>query len=364
MENKPGKKILILRLSAIGDILHATPVARELKKLQPDCHITWLASPPADTLLTENPYIDELLVWDRRPLDKAFSAFDLSAAYRELKKARALLKARHFDLVLDIQGLFLTGILAKLSGAKRRIGIHERHEGNPFFMSEMAPNIESSHKVHRYLSALMPLGFKLEDFTPGLTLEPPADLSNFAEKFWQAHDIDTSHPILMVTVRTTWPDKNWEPENFGLALKDLPEKIQIVFCGSPGDAEFITTAQSKMNRASISIAGETNLMELAALLKSADLLLSCDTGPLHIADAVGCKTLSLWGPTQPDVYGPLTEGHEFVISPHECRRCLKTKCKYKTNACMKAITPEMVAEKLHKLINAYYTQATVDNFYN
>ena len=349
MENKLPHKILIVRLSAIGDVLHATPVARELKKLRPDCHITWLVSPPADKLLAENPHIDEILVWDRRPLDKAFASFNLPAAYRELKKARALLKARQFDLVLDIQGLFLTGILALLSGAKRRIGIHERHEGNPFFMSEMAPDIESSHKVHRYLSALMPLGFDRSTFIPGLTLNLPAKLDNFAETFWQQHGIDPSRPILIVTVRTTWPDKNWAPENFGLALKDLPETVQIVFSGATGDEVFIEEARRQMPRPSLSIAGQTSLLELAALLKSADLLLACDTGPLHIADAVGCKTLSLWGPTQPDVYGPLTKGHEFIISPHDCLRCLKTKCQHKTNACMKAITPEMVAAKLKNI---------------
>ena len=351
MENKLPQKILILRLSAIGDVLHATPVARELKNLQPDCHITWLVSPPADKLLAENPHIDEVLVWDRRPLDKAFASWNLPAAFRELKKARALLKARHFDLVLDIQGLFLTGILARLSGAKRRIGIHERHEGNPLFMSEMAPNIESSHKVHRYLSALMPLGFDLSSFKPGLTLNLPESLQGFAQDFWQALGIDLQQPILMVTIRTTWPDKNWEPENFGKALNSLPPHVQVVFCGSPDDEVFIKEAQAKMNRPGLSIAGQTSLLELAALLKTADLLLSCDTGPLHIADAIGCRTLSLWGPTQPDVYGPLTTGHEFVISPHDCRRCLKTKCQHKTNACMKAITPEMVAVKLKDILD-------------
>ena len=349
MENNKTKKILILRLSAIGDVLHATPVARELKKLQPDAHITWMVSPPADRLLAENPYIDELLVWDRRPLDEAFAHKNLIAAYLELKKAHALLKARHFDLVLDIQGLFLTGLLAKLSGAQRRIGIHERHEGNPFFMSEMAPNIESPHKVLRYLSVLMPLGYDLNSFTPGLTLNLPESLKGFAEKFWQKHGIDSQRPILMVTIRTTWPDKNWEPKNFGLALKDLPENVQIIFCGAPGDEVFIREAQSHMNRSSLSIAGQTNLLELAALLKSATLLLSCDTGPLHIADAVGCKTLSLWGPTQPDVYGPLTAGHEFIITPYQCKRCLKTRCKYKTNACMNAISPQMMIEKLQAI---------------
>jgi len=351
MENKTGNNILILRLSAIGDVLHATPVARELKKLQPDAHITWLVSPPADKLLAENPDIDDLLVWDRRPLDKAFASLNLFAAYRELKKARALLKARHFDLVLDIQGLLLTGILAWLSGSRRRIGIHERHEGNPFFMSEMAPNIKSSHKVHRYLSALMPLGYHLPEFIPGLTLKLPANLSGFADNFWQQHRIDKKRPILMVSVRTTWADKNWEPENFGQALSGLPEQIQIIFCGSANDEVFIQQAQAQMNRSSLSIAGQTSLTELAALLQTADLLLACDTGPLHIADAVGCQTLSLWGPTQPDVYGPLTQGHTFIISPHQCRRCLKTKCAKKTNACMKAITPAMVAAKLNTIFN-------------
>jgi len=351
MKNKIGNNILILRLSAIGDVLHATPVARELKKLQPDAHITWMVSPPADKLLTENPDIDELLIWDRRPLDKAFASFNLTAAYRELKKARELLKARHFDLVLDIQGLFLTGILAWLSGAKRRIGIHERHEGNPFFMSEMAPKLKNPHKVHRYLSVLMPLGFDLSTFTPGLTLNLPEKLNSFAAVFWQQHGIDPHHPILMVSVRTTWPDKNWAPENFGQALRNLPEQVQIVFCGSASDEIFIQKAQAQIHRPSLSIAGQTDLVELAALLASANLLFTCDTGPLHIADAVGCKTLSLWGPTQPDVYGPLTEGHEFIISPHKCRRCLKTKCRYQTNACMQAITPAMAAARLNTLFH-------------
>ncbi|MBP3781194.1 MAG: glycosyltransferase family 9 protein [Selenomonas sp.] len=342
--------ILIIRLSAIGDVLHATTVARHLKGLRPACHLTWLVSPPADKMLEGNPFIDEILVWDRRPLDEAVAAFDIKSAYREIKKARSLLKERHFDIVLDIQGLFLTGILARLASARRRIGIHERHEGNSLFMTEMAPDISSPHKVHRYLSALIPLGFDMSDFTPGLTMKLPATLAGFAEKFWQERGIDTGRPILMVTIRTTWPDKNWEPQNFGLALQKIPEDVQIVFSGSASDEVFIREAQQHLNRPSLSIAGQTNLQELAALLKTASLLLSCDTGPLHIADAVGCQTLSLWGPTQPDVYGPLTAGHTFIISPHSCRRCLKTKCKYKTNACMKAIKPETVAQKLCELL--------------
>ena len=346
-----GLRILIVRISAIGDVLHVTSVVHNLRRLLPDAEITWLASPPASLLLETNPDIDRLLVWDRRPMDEASTHFDLRGCWHELKKARALLKPYTFDIALDLQGLFLTGILTRLSGAKRRIGIHERHEGNPFFMTEMAPDIQDPHKIRRYYTALAPLGFGPETFEPGPVLVLPETLSGFAPQFWAAHGIDTARPILMVCVRTTWPDKNWPPAYFGEALAAVPEDVQIVFSGAKGDAPYIEEARQALKanhpgRASLSIAGETTLLELAALLKSADLLFTGDTGPLYIAEAVGTKTLSLWGPTMPEIYGPLTEGHEFLRSPYECVACCKTRCEKKTDGCMKALKPAMAVEAL------------------
>ena len=350
---KNGLRILIVRISAIGDVLHVTSVVHNLRRLLPDAEITWLASPPASLLLETNPDIDRLLVWDRRPLDEASAHFDLLDCWRELKKARALLKPYTFDIALDLQGLFLTGILTRLSGAKRRIGIHERHEGNPFFMTEMAPDIPDPHKIRRYYTALAPLGFGPETFEPGPVLVLPESLSGFATKFWAAHGIDTARPILMVCVRTTWPDKNWPPAYFGEALAAVPEDVQIVFSGAKGDAPYIEEAQKSLakhapGRRTLSIAGETSLLELAALLQTAALLFTGDTGPLYIAEAVGTKTLSLWGPTMPEIYGPLTEGHVFLRSPYECVACCKTRCDRKNNGCMNALKPKIAAEMLRK----------------
>jgi len=341
-------RILVIRLSAIGDVLHATDVLRNLKEHFPDCHVTWLASPPASELLIGNKDIDRLLVWDRRPMDEAFFHRNLPGAWRCLMEARALLKAYEFDIALDIQGLFLTGILTRFSGAKRRIGIHERHEGNSLFMTEVAPDIESRHKIHRYRTALMPLGIK--EFKAGLSLSIPLKMKDFARIFWKKRNINISRPILMVNTRTTWPDKNWEPDAFGMALKALSPNIQIIFCGARQDIPYIERAQSHIKR-SLSIAGETSLLELAALFKSASLLLTGDTGPLYIAEAVGLPTLSLWGPTHPNIYGPLTPGHHFILSPHDCTSCCKTKCRHQTNACMNAIQPETVAKKLKELLS-------------
>lgn len=344
-------RILIVRISAIGDVLHATSVVHNLRRLLPDAELTWLASPPASILLEHNPDIDRLLVWDRRPIDAAGAKLQLRTCWRELKKARALLKPYTFDIALDLQGLFLTGILTRLSGAPRRIGIHERHEGNPFFMTEMAPDIPDPHKVRRYYTALAPLGFGPETFQPGPVLALPPELDDFAPKFWAAHGIDTARPILMVCVRTTWPDKNWPPAYFGEALAVVPEHVQIVFSGAKGDAPYIeearqTLAEKKPDRKTLSIAGETSLTELAALLKSSALLFTGDTGPLYIAEAVGTKTLSLWGPTMPEIYGPLTKGHTFLRSPYECTACCKTRCARKNNGCMNALKPEAAARAL------------------
>ena len=348
----PRARILIVRLSSIGDVLHTTTVVHNLRRLAPDAEITWLASPPASTLLETNPDIDRLLVFDRRPIDEAGVHLRLRTCWRELKKARALLAPYTFDIALDLQGLFLTGLLTRLSKAPRRIGIHERHEGNPLFMTEIAPDIPDPHKIRRYYTALAPLGFPQETLRPGPVLCLPPALAGFAADFWAAHGIDTARPILIVCVRTTWPDKNWPPARFGEALRAVPEQVQIVFTGAKGDRPFIEEAQRAIGgaRPSLSIAGETGLLELAALMKSAALLLTGDTGPLYIAEAVGTPTLSLWGPTSPAIYGPLTSGHTFIESPYPCSACCRTRCKKKNNACMAAIAPADVAEKLSEML--------------
>ena len=348
-------RILIVRLSAIGDVLHATSVAHNLKRLCPSCHLTWLASPPASLMLQNNPDIDRLLVWDRRPFDDAARRLDFGTVCQTLKEARELLHQYTFDIALDIQGLFLSGLLTRMSSAPRRIGIHERHEGNFLFMTEMAPDIPDPHKIHRYMTALYPLGIEASDFQPGLVLRRSDPDILFARKLLSEYDIITHNPakpLLLVNVRTTWPDKNWPPAYFGEALRHLPENIQIVFTGAPADQPYVEEAQKAMGRrASISLAGKTNLMQLACLFHEADLLLTGDTGPLYIAEAVGLPTLSLWGPTHPKIYGPLTKGHHFIITPNSCRACCKTKCRHKTNACMNAIEPLMVQKKLLSLLS-------------
>ena len=309
-------RILIIRLSAIGDVLHATPVARALRRALPAAHIAWLASPPADELLAACPEIDDLLVWDRRPFDRAVAHGRFLEAFRLLREARALLAPRRFDIALDVQDLLLTGILARLSGAPRRIGI--------------------AHEDTR------------------IALQLPESLAGFAAPFFVARAIAPDRPILLVSLCTTWQSKEWPPERFCAALAALPEDVQIVFLGSGADRPVIDEARKTLEASwrgkAVSVAGETSLLETAALMQEATLLLCPDTGPLHIAAAVGLPTLSLWGPTRPTIYGPLHGRNFFIESPYPCAPCCKTRCPSGTNACMKAIEAQDVAKRLGEVL--------------
>lgn len=343
-----GARILIVRLSAIGDVVQSTTVAKNLKRLRPDCHITWLVSPPAAELLEENPCIDRLLVWDRRPFDEASAHGRLLQMLAMLKEGRALLRQYDYDVALDIQCLFLTGLLTRLSGARRCIGIKERHEGNRFFMTTVAPAIDDPHKIRHYMTSLLPLGFDWKDFRPGTSLTLREEERLWARDFLgrQGLSIRKSRPLLLVAIRTTWEDKHPEPEVFAKALAPLGEGVQIVFIGTRGDSPHIEACLRLLPQKARSLAGKLTLRELAALMEEATLLLCCDSGPLYIAEAVGLPTLSLWGPTHPSIYGPLTAGHRFLLTTNACKACCKTKCRLGTNACMKAIEPQRITEAL------------------
>ena len=341
------ERILLVRLSAIGDVIMCSAVAENIKRHYHGTHITWLASPPAADILRHNPYIDRLLVWDRRPLDAAFARRRFGTVYKELKKVREIFRPFDFDLAIDLQSLLLTGIITYLSGAPRRIGIHDRHEGGSLFMTEMAPKIANPHRLCRYMTALNAIG--IDEYSPQPTVSVTADMRKDAQRFWLNHNIDPAKPILMVSIRTSAANKNWPPDRFGAALLSVPGEVQIVFCGTAQDIPYIKKAQQYV-RGTWCIAGETSLVQLAGLLASAKLLLTADSGPLHLAEAVGTKTISLWGPTRPEDYGPLTKGHEFIIGNGACVGCQKLKCKKKTYACIKSIEPEIVRDKLREML--------------
>ncbi len=344
-----NQRILIIRLSSIGDVLHATPVAKALKEAYPACHITWIVSNMSASLLMNNPYIDQLYVWSREEFDQAVKKRQFAVLRKLWQQLKAFYKENQFDIVLDIHGLFLSGMIAAYSKAQRRIGMANTRELNRFFMTEQAPSPTSPHVIKRYLSVLAPLHIQTNDHQ--MTLKLTAELHKFADDFLERNHIDSQKKLLMINPKTSWLSKNWGNENFARLIDMLAPNIQILLCGSIQDTADATTITSLCHKPLFDAVGKTSLLELAALIHRTDLLLTGDTGALHIATALQIPTVSLWGPTSPEQYGPLVPNHIVVQSTHSCVTCHKTKCATGKNDCMRAIPVKSVAKKINSLLS-------------
>lgn len=339
------KRILIIRLSSIGDVLHATPVASALKAAAPDCHITWIVSRTAAKLLENNPHIDHVMIWSREDFEAAAANRELGQLKKLWQQLQSFYQREKFDIALDIHGLFLTGAILLASRTPRRIGMADARELNRFFMTEQAAPAAHAHVIERYLSVLRPLHIDATDHR--MTLRPTPAEERFAVDFLLRHAIDRNKKILFVNPVTSWHSKNWSIAQFAKCMDLLHADIEIVLCGANADRPAIESIRTLTDRRLISATGQTSLTELAALLAQGDLLLTGDTGALHIAVAMGTPTISLWGPTQPEQYGPLAPGHTVIRSPFSCTGCHKTTCRYKTYACMQSIAPEAVAQEIN-----------------
>jgi len=343
------ERILIIMVGSVGEVIMATTVAVNLKKHFHGCHVTWLTNATAAEILQNNPDIDRVIAWDCPWTNAPSIKGHWRRAWREIKKLREMFRPYDFDVALDLHNSFLTGLIAYASGATQRIGISDEHGGGRIFSATVA-KIANPHKICRYMTALHP--FSIDEFTPAPLIAVTPEMRKDARRFWLAHGVDVSQPILMVSVNAGAVAKSWPPDYFGAALQSVSSEVQIIFCGLKKDAAAIKKAQHHV-RGTLSVAGETTLTELAALFADASLLLTADSSLCRLAEAVGLRTLSLWGPTRPEVYGSLNKEHTMLVSPDKCVGCQKNKCKRKDFRCMKAIKPADVGEKLREILEPY-----------
>lgn len=170
-----------------------------------------------------------------------------------------------------------------------------------------------------------------------------------AEQFLLKNNIDLSKKIMAVNLKTTWENKHYPFEFFIEIINQIDKNIEIIFTGVKDDIFVIDEVKNKVNRG-ISIAGKTSVADLFYIFKRIDLLLTVDSGPLHIAGLANLKTISLWGPTSPEMYAPLFGENYFITSDFHCVGCNKRKCKLGDNLCMKEINPEKVLNKVNEIL--------------
>lgn len=340
------KNILIIRLSAIGDVLHCTPLARALRREYPEAKLSWIVSAKSQDILLGNPFLDEIIVWDKDEW-KSLAKSSLPAAYRSLRALQAILQAEKYDLAVDVHSRFIPGLITWKSGAAVRAGFSTAKELASLFYNRTTPQIKGLPIPQQYLGVLRALEISGENSDMIMPVAP--ENCQKADHIWETYQIRPADTVIVLNPATTWQTKCWPPEHFARLGNLLQQQgAKILLTGAKSDIPLINEIREAVKGETISLAGGTSLKDLAAVAQKCDLFVSGDTGPLHIAAAVGAPTLSLYGPTDPRAYAPVGEQHAAVLSPVSCRLCHKRRCD--DFICMARIEPETVYQEALKLL--------------
>lgn len=344
---KEPLRVLLVRLSAIGDCLHAAPVAAALRRAHPDAFVGWAIQEPAATLLRGCPGVDRQHVYPRRACGVGAQLAALLRFRRELRECR-------YDAAIDVQGLTKSGLVAWLSGARHRIGFGGgpamgSRELNALFLNRRyAVAAAVTHVVDRNLALLGASGL-LGDHQP----LPEWTLPDYAEPgpvaFLERHGL-TAGGYAVVAPGTIWPTKHWPPEHFAAAIGNVGRERRLpVVVAWAGDAEQ-RAAEQIVNGVGEGcralLAPPTDLRELATLLRHAALFLGCDSGPAHLAAALDVPCVSVFGPTDPDrngPYGPRSTSVQLE-SRLDCQPCWRRTCSRGDHACMEWLEADLVAD--------------------
>jgi len=309
-----NQRILIIKLGAVGDVIHTLPMLETLRGSFPQAHIGWAVEEAAASILVGNPALSELIPLSR----KKFRGLSGLLYFREWLRA---LYEKRFDTALDPHNLFKSGVIAYGSGASLRIGFKKFREGNFLFMNRrIKPAPRYRHAVEKYLCLLEPLGIQERQWKVRFPLKWRPEDEDWVEKFWVQERFDrpgVKHDaVVAINPGASWPSKRWMPERYARVADRLVKEdgVRILILWGPGERPLADRIVQAMSEKAV-IAPETDLKQLTVLIKRCRLLVTGDTGPLHIAAALGVPTVSLFGPSDPARNGPYGHGHAIVRSP-------------------------------------------------
>ena len=330
------KKLLIVKLSSIGDVLHALPIVKSIKDDLPDLSVGWVVRQRCAGLLNGCPFIDRVFVIKDRP------------GLADLIVLRSKLCAEGYDTAFDMQGLLLSGIVTALSGAKRRVGLNRNREMNTLFLTDSTvEGKKKRHAIDILLGFREKAGLQQKADIPAVSF-----LGGSSEDWWTGYcSADLPGIVLNVgasTVYKRWPPARWA--EVGRLLIGNGYRIAITAGPSEtADADLIAGLLDSPTNV-VNLAGKTTQDQLAAVFKAAKLVISGDTGPLHLAVTVGTPTVALFGPTDPGLTGPYGANHTVIWKHIECSPCFRhPTCNARVD-CLKAITAEEVAQAAFKIL--------------
>ena len=326
-------RFLISRMSAIGDTILTLPVACALRDRFPQSQIAWIVEEKSSPVVRGHRAVDQLIVLER----------GWFTSFRGLRQARAQLRQLDCDISIDCQGMTKSSLACYLSGAPHRIGYagkHARELSGLFSNHKVEPVFH--HLTDRSLELLTPLGIHSPLVHWGLPVEGPARA--WAQRYRHTF---AAPRIAILNPGATWHSKRWLPERFGATaryLKDRYGYTSIAVWGNSLDRSMAGDIVATSNGAAV-LAPETDLQHLAALIETADLFISNDTGPLHMAVAVGTRTIGLYGATKPGDSGPY--GQTAIQMAYQSGSARQRRAA--SNSAMCAIGVEHVCQAVDKI---------------
>ncbi len=338
-------RILVVQTSHLGDLVLSTPLLRELRRIAPETSIDVVTTPAGGELYAARPAVDRVLVYDKR--------WRPSGARSGWRLVRHLLRTP-YGVAIAAQRSARSGLMLLLSGAARRIGF--RGAAGEWSYRERVTWKPARHAVRRYLALAEPLGGSSEsaDARPRLTVTP--DAARRADRLLASAGIGPGTPILAVAPGALWATKRWTVEGFAAVLDGARKRgLSAVLLGSASERALCERVAALSEAGAPVLAGRTGILELAALLQRCRALVSNDSGPAHVAAAVGTPVAAVFGPTVPE-FGYTPRGAATRIVQHEgldCRPCDRhgpQVCPLGHFQCMRGIGPERVTAALDGLL--------------
>lgn len=341
------ERILIVKLSSFGDIVHALPVSAAIKKSFPHIQLSWAVEEVFYPLLEGNPYLDSIV---RLPKANSKKLKTLSF-YKDYLAKIAPLRNPGYDIVLDLQGLTKSAVVARYARAKHRIAYHWVREVAGLFVKPIPRNPENIHIVDQYLDVARFLGANIEN--PVFPLHIPEQDAKSVEKMLVEGGWSKDTPLVAINPASAKALKEWETSKFALLVNKLYQENSVQSVLVTADKKVAERVASEITVPFINLSGKTNLKQLAEVLRQSDLHLCSDTGSGHLAAALEKPVVALIGPTDTDRICPYRQRENVVQHREHCgERCTWHQCQYPQPKCMQAITVDEVYQKITTILSA------------
>ena len=339
------ENILVVKLSAIGDVIHALPVSYAIKEQYPEAHLTWVVEQAAYAILADNPCIDELILFEKAKF-RSIGGF-----LREIGPFRRRLRTRRYDASLDLQGLFKSAAIAWNAGAKLRIGTANMREGAHLVSRPVRGAHAEGHIVERYLDVARALGCRVGEVRFPVSVSDRDRMA--ADTLLAREGVQEGRPFVAFAVGANWPNKRWPVEHFAALADRLyhAHYVPVLVGGGRLDATLAEDILRASEIPPVNLVGRTNLKQLAHVFTRAALVLGGDTGPVHLAAGLRVPTVMLMGPTDANRNGPYGQIQNAIEVDRPCRGCWKRACP-KGLDCLAAIPVDAVAAKVGAVLRS------------